>query len=148
MATDEGTVRLGTPVGRLPAPSVLTPDPDGSVRGADLGPATSVHAHPLFPEVLAVGFAFGGVCVFHSSSRKPIRRWSCATGDGGAAVLSARWSAVRGSLLLVLDAAGGLRLFDVLGEGDEPVHEERVRAGRRRDARGFGCRAGLGEGRH
>lgn len=127
VATDEGTVRLGTPAGRLPAPSVLTPDPDGRLKGADLGSASSLHAHPLFPDVVAAGFAFGGLCAFHSSFRKPLRRWSCATGDGGAGVLAVRWSAVRSSLLFVLDTAGTLRLFDVLREGDEPVHEERVR---------------------
>lgn len=127
MATDEGTVRLGTPVGKLPAPSVLTPDHEGRLRSADLGSAASLHAHPLFPEVLAAGFAFGGLCVFHSSSRRPLRRWSCAT-DGAAAVLAARWSAVRASLVFVLDSLGTLRLFDLLSEGEEPLHEEKVRA--------------------
>lgn len=127
MATDEGTVRLGTPVGRLPAPSVLTPDAEGRLKSADLGPATSLHPHPLFPDVVVAGFAFGGMCAFHSSSRKPLRRWEDATGGSGAAVLAARWSAVRASLVFVLDSYGTLRLFDVLREGDEPLHEERVR---------------------
>ena len=83
-----------------------------------MGPATSLHAHPLFPRVLCAGYGGGGVAVFHSSARRALRCWPAAASPG-AAVVSVRWSSCRPSAIFVVDSAGVLSVVDLLS-GDGP----------------------------